>query len=339
MTAFAPLLRRVIAGEDLSSEETAEAFGAIMDEQISAVQAGALLAALASKGETAAEVVGAARAMRERSLHVEHGFEVIDVCGTGGDAAGTINISTAVAFVLAGAGIRVAKHGNRAASSRCGSADVLEQLGVKIDVSPERAARQLADYNVAFLFAPHYHPAMRVVGPVRRELGVRTIFNILGPLTNPAGAARQVIGVAREEWLSLLGDALVELGALSGAVVHATSGLDEIAGDVPTQIYQFDATGSRTWMLVPHDYGVAATLDDLRGGDAPGNAEALLAILSGERSPRADVVCLNAALAFVVAGRAQSIDEGLDLARRSIAGGNALRALDGLRGRPQMEFA
>ena len=339
MTAFPPLLRRVIAGEDLSSEETAEAFGAIMDERISSVQAAALLAALASKGETAAELVGAARAMRERSLHVEHSFEVMDVCGTGGDAAGTINISTAVAFVLAGAGIRVAKHGNRAASSKCGSADVLEELGVKIDVPPERASRQLADYNVAFLFAQHYHPAMRAVGPVRRELGVRTIFNMLGPLTNPAGATRQVIGVAREEWVSLLGEALAELGARAGAVVHATNGLDEIAGDVPTRVYQFDSSGTRTWMLVPRDYGVAATQEDLRGGDAPTNAEALVAILSGERSPRSDVVCLNAALAFLVAGSARSVDEGLELARRSIAGGKALRALDGLRGRPQMEFA
>lgn len=339
MNTFSAVLRRAIAGEDLGVEQTAETFGAIMDEQISAVQAAALLAALAAKGETAAEVVGAARAMRERSLHVDVQGDVVDVCGTGGDAAGTINISTGVAFILAGAGVRVAKHGNRAASSKCGSADVLEALGVKIDVSPERAARHLADHNVAFLFAPHYHPAMRAVGPVRRELGIRTIFNILGPLTNPAGARRQVIGVAREEWLSLLGEALAELGAEAGAIVHAANGLDEVAGDVPTRVYQFDAGGARTWVLVPRDYGVAASLDDLRGGDAKANADALVSILSGERSPRADVVCLNAALAFVVAGRAASIDEGLGLARNSIGDGKARQALDGLRGRPQMEFA
>ncbi len=339
MNAFASLLRRAIGGEDLGVEQTAEAFGAIMDERISSIQAAALLSALATKGETPAEVVGAARAMRERSLHVDFDGELVDVCGTGGDAAGTINISTAVAFILAGAGVRVAKHGNRAASSKCGSADVLEALGVEIGVAPERAARQLAQHNVAFLFAQHYHPAMRAVGPIRRELGVRTIFNMLGPLTNPAGARRQVIGVAREAWLTLLGEALAELGADAGAIVHAENGLDEIAGDVPTRIYQFDRSGARRWVLLPRDYGVAASLDDMRGGDAQTNAAALVSILSGERSPRADVVCLNAALAFVVAGRAASIDEGLGLARKSIGGGKALQALDGLRARPQMEFA
>jgi len=294
---------------------------------------------LATKGESSAEIVGAARAMRERSLHVEIDREVVDVCGTGGDGAGTINISTAVAFVLAGAGLCVAKHGNRAASSKCGSADVLEAVGVQIDVAPDEAARQLREHNVAFLFAQHYHPAMRAVGPIRRELGVRTIFNMLGPLTNPARAKRQVIGVPHERWVALLGEALRELGAEAGAVVHGTNGLDEIAGDVPTRVYQFDRGGVRSWTLVPHDYGISASLDDLRGGDARVNAEALLSILGGERSPRADVVCLNAALAFVVAGRAASIDEGLRIARNTICEGKALRALDALRGRPQMEFA
>ena len=339
MTGYNALLRRVIAGEDLTAQQTAEAFGALMDETISSVQAAALLAALATKGECSAEIVGAARAMRERSLHVEVDREVIDVCGTGGDGAGTINISTAVAFVLAGAGLCVAKHGNRAASSKCGSADVLEAVGVKIDVAPDEAARQLTQHNVAFLFAQHYHPAMRAVGPIRRELGVRTIFNMLGPLTNPARASRQIIGVPHERWVVLLGDALRELGAESGAIVHATNGLDEIAGDVPTRVYQFDRSGTRPWTLNPRDYGISATLDDLRGGDASTNAEALLGILGGERSPRADVVCLNAALAFVVAGKAGSIDEGLALARNTITEGKALRALDALRGRPQMEFA
>jgi anthranilate phosphoribosyltransferase len=339
MSGFPSLLRRVVAGENLSSAETAETIGAIMDETISPIQAAALLAALSAKGETVPEVVGAARAMRERSLHVEHDFAVLDVCGTGGDAQGTINISTAVAFIVAGAGIPVAKHGNRAASSQCGSADVLEALGVAIDVAPERAAEQLEKHKIAFLFAPRYHPAMRAVAPVRRELGVRTIFNVLGPITNPARAARQVIGVSQERWLDLLGEALQELGAEAGAVVHATSGLDEIAGDAPTRVYQFDRSGARAWTLVPHDYGIRATPDDLRGGDAMTNADALVRILAGERSPRADVVCLNAALAFVVAAAASSIDEGLSLARASIAGGGARRALDALRGRPQMEFA
>jgi anthranilate phosphoribosyltransferase len=277
--------------------------------------------------------------MRERSLSVPHELDVVDVCGTGGDAVGTINISTAVAFILAGAGLRVAKHGNRAASSSCGSADVLEAVGVRIDVSPEEAARQLQDHRVAFLFAQHYHPAMRAVGPIRREMGVRTIFNMLGPLTNPAGAKRQVIGVPVEHWVPLLGEALQELGSEAGAIVHGTNGLDEIAGDVPTRVYQFDASGAREWMLIPSDYGISASLEQLRGGDIPANARALLAILGGEQSPRADVVALNAALAFVVAGRAESIDEGLVLARNTISEGDALRALDALRSRPQMEFA
>jgi anthranilate phosphoribosyltransferase len=316
-----------------------EVFGAIMDGKITAVQAAAFVIALATKGESVSEVVGAARAMRERSLRVEHDLDVVDVCGTGGDAVGTINISTAVAFILAGAGLSVAKHGNRAASSSCGSADVLEAVGVRIDVSPEEAARQLRDHHVAFLFAQYYHPAMRAVGPIRRELGVRTIFNMLGPLTNPAGARRQVIGVPVEHWVSLLGEALRELGSEAGAIVHGSNGLDEIAGDVPTRIYQFDASGAREWVLSPGDYGISASLEQLRGGDARTNARALLAILGGERSPRADVVALNASLGFVVAGRAGSIDEGLVLARNTISKGDALRALDALRSRPQVELA
>ena len=339
MIGYSELLRQVIRHEDLSAEQMAEMFGAIMDEKISAIQAAAFLAALAAKGESTSEIVGAARAMRQRSLSVSHDLDVVDVCGTGGDAIGTINISTAVAFILAGAGLRVAKHGNRAASSSCGSADVLEAVGVRIDVSPEEAARQLRDHRVAFLFAQHYHPAMRAVGPIRRELGVRTIFNMLGPLTNPAGAKRQVIGVPVEHWVPLLGEALQELGSEAGAIVHGTNGMDEIAGDAPTRVYQFDMTGAHEWMLIPQDYGVSASLEQLRGGDVRTNAQALLAILGGERSPRADVVCLNAALAFVVAGRAQSVDEGLVLARNTISKGNALRALDALRSRPQMEFA
>ena len=339
MKNFSELLRDVIRREDLRAEQMTEIFGAIMDEKITPVQAAAFVAALATKGESVSEIVGAARAMRARSLQVPHDLDVVDVCGTGGDAAGTINISTAVAFILAGAGLRVAKHGNRAASSSCGSADVLEAVGVHIGVSPEEAARQLKEHNVAFLFAQHYHPAMRAIGPIRSELRVRTIFNMLGPLTNPARARRQVIGVPVEHWVPLFGEALRELGSEAGAIVHGTNGLDEIAGDVPTRVYQFDSAGAREWMLIPRDYGVSASLEQLRGGDARTNAQALLAILGGELSPRSDVVCLNAALGFVVAGRAGSIDEGLVLARNTISEGNALRALDALRSRPQMEFA
>lgn len=340
MNDFPALLRRVIAGRDLTAEEAAGAIGAIMDETITSIQAGALLAALAAKGEKLEEIVGAARAMRQRALRVEHELPlVIDVVGTGGDGARTINISTAAAFVVAGAGIPVAKHGNRAASSACGSADVLEALGVRIDRSPEEAAIILRRHRIAFLFAQRYHPAMKAVGPVRSQLGVRTIFNILGPLTNPALAHRAVVGVALSHQVDLVAEALQGLGAAAGAVIHAESGIDEIAGEGPTHVAQFDGGKMRRWTLEPAKYGVQATLDDLRGGDAQMNAAALLAILRGEQSPRADVVVLNAALALVVAGAAEDIPDGMDAARESIAQGAALVALDALRTEHEVEFA
>jgi anthranilate phosphoribosyltransferase len=337
---FPALLRSVLSGADLSAGEAAGAIGAIMDETLSPVRAAALLAALAAKGETVDEIVGAATAMRERSVRVNHGLSlVIDVCGTGGDGAQTLNISTAAALVIAGAGVPVAKHGNRAASSACGSADVLEALGVRLERSADTSARLLRAANIAFLFAQSHHPAMRAVGPIRRELGVRTIFNLLGPLTNPAGATRQVVGVASAAHVDLLAAALRGLGTAAGAVVHGESGLDEIAGDSPTRITQFDADGVRRWTLIPGDYGIAATRADLRGGDAAANAVALLAIIDGEHSPRADVVCLNAALALVVAGAAADISDGLERARASIARGNARAALEALRAAHEMEYA
>jgi anthranilate phosphoribosyltransferase len=332
MNDYPALLRSVLAGNSLSADDAARLIGAIMDETISPVRTAALFAALAAKGESADEIVGAARAMRERSLHVDHGLPlVIDIVGTGGDGAHTINISTAAALVVAGCGVPVAKHGNRAASSLCGSADVLEALGVAIECSPGVSARLLREAHIAFLFARQYHPATRAVGPVRSELGVRTIFNVLGPLTNPAKANRQVVGVAEERHLVLLAEALRELGCTSAAVVHSASGLDEIAGDGPTYVVQFDAAGMRRWTLHPADYGVHAPLDAIRGGDAAFNAGVLTAILAGERSPRADLVTLNAALALVVAGVAGDIDDGLQRARASIASGAAGGALDALR--------
>ena len=337
MTAeFPALLRHVLAGHDLTAEEMAGTIGAIMDETLSPIRAAALLAALAAKGETVDEVVGAARAMRERSVHVEHGLPlVLDVVGTGGDNAHTINISTAAALIVAACGIPVAKHGNRAASSACGSADVLEALGVRIDRSPDESARVLRAHNIAFLFAQRHHPAMRAVAPIRRELGVRTIFNVLGPLTNPAGAHRQVIGVARPEHVVLVADALRALGAEAGAVIHGGDGLDEISGEAPTDVVQFDRGGSRRWTLDPARYGVHATRAEIRGGEAATNAQALLAILDGERSPRADLVLLNASLALVVAGEAVDIDDGMARARTAVQTGRARAALDALRAEAQ----
>ena len=332
MNDYPQLLRSVLRGEDLSAEDAARMIGGIMDETISPVRTAALFAALAAKGESAGEIVGAARAMRERCVRVEHGLPlVLDIVGTGGDGAGTINISTMAALVVAGCGIPVAKHGNRAASSACGSADVLEALGVEIERDPETSARLLREARIAFLYARRHHPATRAVGPVRSELGVRTIFNVLGPLTNPAGANRQVVGVAEERHLALLAEALRDLGGDAAAVIHSASGLDEIAGEGPTHVMQFDASGMRRWTLDPADYGVHAPLAAIRGGDATVNAAALLAILGGERSPRADLVVLNAALALVVADAAADINDGMERARAAIAGGAASAALDALR--------
>jgi len=336
---YPALLRRLIAGEDLSAAEMAETVGGIMDETISSVRAAALLAALAAKGETVDEVVGAARAMRARSMRVEHGLPyVLDIVGTGGDGAHTINISTTAAFVVAGCGVPVAKHGNRAASSLCGSADVLEALGVRLNRSPQQTALALREDGIAFLFAQHHHPAMRAVAPVRRELGVRTVFNVLGPLTNPAGAQRQVVGVARAEHVELIADALRALGAQAAAVIHGEDGLDEISGEAPTTVVQFDRNGQRRWTLDPGRHGVHTPRAAIIGGDARTNAAALVAILEGERSARADLVVLNAALALVVAGEAIDIDDGMVRARTAIERGRARAALDALRRERETEL-
>ena len=321
---FAPLLRGLIAGQDLSPEDASATIGEIMDGAFSSVQAAALLAAFAAKGESAAEVSGAARAMRERGIHVEHNLELVaDVVGTGGDHANTINISTMAALVLASAGVPVAKHGNRAASSACGSADVLEALGMRIDLPPERAAEMLAQTNFTFLFAPRYHPAMKAVGPVRRELGVRTIFNVLGPLTNPARATHQVVGVARPEQVSLVGDALRALGVRRGAVVHAGSGIDEVGGEGPTSVYGFDEDGVSRWSIDPAEFGVQAPLEQIRGGSVGACVRAFEQIVGGERSPRADVVALNAGLALLICNRVRTMKEGFELARALMHEGRA----------------
>ena len=335
MEDFPQLLRRLLQGGTMSAAESAATVGAIIDETITSAQAAGLLIALAARGETIEEVIGAATAMRQRAVRVDHQLPlVIDIVGTGGDGTQSINISTAAALVVAGAGIPVAKHGNRAASSACGSADVLEALGVPLDRNPAAAAELLSVHRIAFLFAPQYHPAMKAAGGLRRELGVRTIFNLLGPLCNPAGAHRQLVGVFGEAQVDLVAEAMQGLGAEEGAVVHSASGMDEVAGDGPTWVAQFSREGSRRWVLHPEDHGVRASLDDLRGGDARTNAELILAILRGERSPRADVVALNASLALVVAGAAGDVDEGLALARASISSGAAMAALEALRSSP-----
>jgi anthranilate phosphoribosyltransferase len=326
---YAPLLRRLIGAEPLDSDQSAELIGAIMDGAFTPVQSAGLLVAFASKGEAVDEIVGAARAMRERSVHVEHGLDcVVDVVGTGGDGANTINISTMAALVAAAAGVAVAKHGNRAASSACGSADVLEATGFPIDLAPERAAEMLRARNFTFMFAPRYHPAMKNVAPVRRELGVRTIFNVLGPLTNPARANVQIVGVARPNLLTVMGDVLRGLGVERGAIVHGHRGIDEVSGEGPTQVYSFDENGSRAWTIDPADFDVNTPLEAIVAGSVDAARDAFLSILGGERSGRADVVALNAALVLHTVGAVGSMPAGIERAREVLASGEALRAYE-----------
>jgi anthranilate phosphoribosyltransferase len=324
-----PLLRRVLAGENLSQAEAAGFIGDVMDANLTPAQAAGLLVALAAKGESVDEIVGAARAMRERSLHVEHELAtVVDVVGTGGDHANTINISTMAALVVAAAGVPVAKHGNRAASSACGSADVLEAVGLPLEVAPERAAATLYRAGFTFMFAPRYHPAMRNVAPVRRELGVRTIFNLLGPLSNPAGATHIVVGVAHASLLERIGDALRALGARRGAVVYGCNGVDEVVGDVPTLVYSFDEEHTRLWQLDPSAYGVNVPLEAIVGGSVEACRATFLDVLSGRASGAATVVALNAALVLHVIGVEDRLESALVRARRLLESGAALRTLD-----------
>jgi anthranilate phosphoribosyltransferase len=318
----AGLLRRLLAGENLSQAEAAAFIGEIMDGNFTPSQAAGLLVALAAKGESADEIVGAARAMRERSLHVEHDLPmVVDVVGTGGDHANTINISTMAALVVASAGIPVAKHGNRAASSACGSADVLEAAGMPIEIEPELAAEMLAECGFTFMFAPRYHPAMRNAAPVRRELGVRTIFNLLGPLTNPAGATHLVVGVAREDLVERVGEALRALGARRGAVVHGSGGVDEIVGDGSTSIYAFDEESAHLAHLEPAEFGIAEPLRTPVGGSVEAAHAAFLDVLGGAPSAASDVVAMNAAVVFYATGIETKLPAAFERARGLLRGG------------------
>ena len=306
----------------------------ILGGHASTAQIAAFLVALRMKGETADELIGFARAMRARASRVPAdlaGGPLLDTCGTGGDARGTFNISTIAAFVVAGAGVRVAKHGNRSISSRCGSADVLERLGVRVAVEADQAARAIREVGIGFLFAPAFHPATKHAHAARLELKMRTIFNLLGPLTNPAGATAQLAGAPSEEAARLIADALAALGLERGFVVHGSDGLDEITITGPTLAYEI-ANGQVTRRtLTPEDFGVApAALEELQGGDPDENCEIARAILAGARGPKRDVVLVNAAAALVVAGRATSFTEGMAVAAESIDSGAARRKLEEL---------
>ena len=331
---FADALRRLLAREDLTREETDALFGQIMDGALDAAQKAALLVALAMKGETAAEIAGAASAMRRRVVAIPHSQALaVDTCGTGGDGRGTFNISTAAALVAAAGGAAIAKHGNRSVSSRSGSADVLAALGVPIEVEPEVAGRALDGIGIAFLFAPRLHPAMREVMPVRRALGVRTVFNLLGPLTNPAGAQAQVLGVYGRDKVELLARVLLELGARHALVVHGSDGLDEITTTGPTHVAEVRDGALRSFTVEPEDVGLARVpLAALAGGTPEENARSMEALLSGggERA-LAEVVALNAGAALWVGGRAGSLREGVAQALALLAEGAGARKLAELR--------
>ena len=329
------LLNRLLAGNDLSSVEMEEFMGAVMDGDIEDAVIAAVLVALRAKGETGMEVAAAARAMRARSLAVEIADPglAVDTCGTGGDGAETINISTAAALVTAAAGVPVAKHGNRSVSSRCGSADVLEAAGVRLDQRPEDMAALYDEISIAFLFAPRLHPAMAAVMPVRRALGVRTVFNLLGPLTNPAGVERQVVGVWGREVQALMASALAELGARCALVVHSDDGLDEISVNAPTTVIEVrDGEIVGEWRIEPGDLGIASgDPESLRGGDAAENLRRMRAILGGEeQSAAAEAVALNAAAALMVGGLAGDLRQGLDRSREVLQSGAALEILEKL---------
>ena len=334
-TAVLPDLRgaiaKVAAGKSLSQEEAAEAFDLVMSGAATPVQIGALLMGLRARGETVEEIAGAARAMRAKVLTVRAPEGAIDTCGTGGDGKGTFNISTCAAFVVAGAGVPVAKHGNRAISSRSGSADVLKELGVNIEASPETISRCIAECGLGFMFAPAHHAAMRHVAQVRTELGTRTIFNLLGPLANPAGAKYQIVGVFGKEWVEPIAQVLALLGTVRAWVVHGSDGLDELTTTGISDVALVDAGKVSTFRISPRNAGLPdARPEDLTGGNAVENAAHIRALLGGLRGPLRDIVLLNAAAALLVAGKAKTLREGVALASESIDSGKALAVLEAL---------
>ncbi len=330
---IATLLESLLAGQDLTSLQVEEVFDAMLQGELTEAQIAGLLIALRTKGETVEEIAAAARVMRRHAtaIPVAQDLDPIDTCGTGGDHSGTFNLSTAAAVVAAAAGASVAKHGNRSVSSRSGSADVLEALGVNLGLDPLDLGRVLQDVGIAFLYAPAHHAATRhAVGP-RRQLGVRTLFNVLGPLTNPAGVRRQVVGVFGPEWVEPLGEVLGELGAVHAMVVHGAGGLDEFSLAGPTQVAEWREGGLHRFEVSPEEVGLTpAPLEALRGGDASENADILRAIFAGETGPRADAVAYGAGAALTVAGRAGDLREGVAQAQAALNSGAAADTLAAL---------
>ncbi|HYM01883.1 MAG TPA: anthranilate phosphoribosyltransferase [Stellaceae bacterium] len=327
---FKALLGRVAAGERLSESDAAAAFDAMMSGDATPAQMGGFLMALRVRGETVDEITGAARTMRAKALHIEAPPGAIDTVGTGGDGAGTFNISTAAALVVAGCGVPVAKHGNRNFSSRSGSADVLAALGVNLDAEPALVHRAIIEAGIGFLMAPRYHSAMRHVGPTRVELGTRTIFNLLGPLSNPAGAKRQLVGVFAQSWVKPVAEVLGKLGSERAWVVHG-EGLDELTTTGTTSVAELKNGKVTTFEVTPEQAGLPrADLAAIKGSDPAGNAERLRALLDGEKGPLRDIVLLNAAAALIIAGKAADLRAGVALGETSIGSGRARDALDRL---------
>ena len=328
-----PVIAKVVARETLAEAEAHRAMGHIMDGEATAAQIAAFVTGLAMRGETVEEITGFARAIREHAVTIApQADHLVDIVGTGGDRLNTFNISTTAAFVIAGAGGHVAKHGNRAASSQCGAADVLEALGVNLQAPPEVVQACVEEIGFGFLFAPHFHPAFKHALAPRREIGIRTVFNILGPLTNPAGARRYLQGAPTRAHTELMARVHAALGADRAFVVHGQDGMDEISICAPTQVSEVVDGTVRTFTLNPEDLGFArAPLEAIRGGTPAENAEICLSVLQGERGPRRDIVLMNAGVALVAAGVAEAVDAGVARAARSIDSGAAYEKLEALR--------
>jgi len=336
-------IKKLVAGRHLTRSEAESLMNEIMNGQATDVQIASFLTALRMKYETVDELIGFARVIREKAtrIHPRSGVEtafsgtdrdmLVDTCGTGGDVTGTFNISTATAFVVAGAGARVAKHGNRSVSSLCGSADVVEALGIRLDLSAEDVARCIDEAGIGFLYAPLLHGAMRYVAQARREMKIRTVFNLLGPICNPANATAQVLGVYDEDLTEMMAQVLCELGTKHALVVHGADGLDEISLSGESKISEVNEGCVRTYYITPEDFGISrAPLNTIQGGDAAKNAEIIREVLSDTDGPRKDVVLLNSAAGLVVGGKASGLREGIAIARESIRSGNARACLEKL---------
>ncbi len=321
----------MVSGHSMSMEEAAAVMREIMEGEATPAQLGSFLTALRLKGETPAEIAGMATVMREKALKVQVEGTLVDTAGTGGDGKGSFNVSTAAAFVAAASGLKVAKHGNRAASGSCGSADVLEALGVKIDLGPEGVKRCIEEVGIGFMYAPTFHPAMRHAAPVRREIGIRTVFNVLGPLTNPAGAQCQLLGVADTGLGEKMAEVLKLLGSEHSLVVHGEDGLDELTLGAKTQVWEVKNGATHFSTLSPEELNLPITSsENIKGGDKEDNARILRQVFQGERGPIRNVVLFNSAAVLLVGGKVQNLSEGLKLAEEAIDSGEALNKVDGL---------